>query len=290
MGPSVIRENKITLKNSCETGNARQVLEKSIRQLEKQFETNVETGLITTEAERRLSKKESQLNTKLKKRLWHLSAKQECHDPLFFFQIYLCIFFLFAGEKCGMISWIALFVMIILKSKQIVVNYRWLRKQINKKVQNALVLRDGIYREMDIRNIVTGDILRIKKGQKVPVSVWSVQNPGNKYWEGEIFQEESGKVIACGTTNLKKCNGKYMEYSEDFKEKNRAIYNSIENMEAMEGNILYVLCGFSFLFLVYGWISGQPESFQWMFQMAALVSGGLAVVKEIIGIRDSSLN
>ena len=143
---------------------------------------------------------------------------------------------------------------------------------------------------MDIRNIVTGDILRIKKGQKVPVSVWSVQNPGNKYWEGEIFQEESGKVIACGTTNLKKCNGKYMEYSEDFKEKNRAIYNSIENMEAMEGNILYVLCGFSFLFLVYGWISGQPESFQWMFQMAALVSGGLAVVKEIIGIRDSSLN
>ena len=290
MGPSVIRENKITLKNSCETGNARQVLEKSIRQLEKQFETNVETGLITTEAERRLSKKESQLNTKVKKRLWHLSAKQECHDPLFFFQIYLCIFFLFAGEKCGMISWIALFVMIILKSKQIVVNYRWLRKQINKKVQNALVLRDGIYREMDIRNIVTGDILRIKKGQKVPVSVWSVQNPGNKYWEGEIFQEESGNVIACGTTNLKKCNGKYMEYSEDFKEKNRAIYNSIENMEAMEGNILYVLCGFSFLFLVYGWISGQPESFQWMFQMAALVSGGLAVVKEIIGIRDSSLN
>ena len=290
MGPSVIRENKITLKNSCETGNARQVLEKSIRQLEKQFETNVETGLITTEAERRLSKKESQLNTKVKKRLWHLSAKQECHDPLFFFQIYLCIFFLFAGEKCGMISWIALFVMIILKSKQIVVNYRWLRKQINKKVQNALVLRDGIYREMDIRNIVTGDILRIKKGQKVPVSVWSVQNPGNKYWEGEIFQEESCKVIACGKTNLKKCNGKYMEYSEDFKEKNRAIYNSIENMEAMEGNILYVLCGFSFLFLVYGWISGQPESFQWMFQMAALVSGGLAVVKEIIGIRDSSLN
>ena len=81
-----------------------------------------------------------------------------------------------------------------------------------------------------------------------------------------------------------------MEYSEYFKEKNRAIYNSIENMEAMEGNILYVLCGFSFLFLVYGWISGQPESFQWMFQMAALVSGGLAVVKEIIGIRDSSLN
>ena len=189
-----------------------------------------------------------------------------------------------------MISWIALFVMIILKSKQIVVNYRWLRKQINKKVQNALVLRDGIYREMDIRNIVTGDILRIKKGQKVPVSVWSVQNPGNKYWEGEIFQEESGKVIACGTTTLKKCNGKSMEYSEDFKEKNRAIYNSIENMEAMEGNILYVLCGFSFLFLVYGWISGQPESFQWMFQMTALVSGGLAVVKEIIGIRDSSLN
>ena len=94
MGPSVIRENKITLKNSCETGNARQVLEKSIRQLEKQFETNVETGLITTEAERRLSKKESQLNTKVKKRLWHLSAKQECHDPLFFFQIYLCIFFI----------------------------------------------------------------------------------------------------------------------------------------------------------------------------------------------------
>lgn len=290
MEPSVIRDSKITLKNSCECESPRQDREKSIRQLEEQFETNVETGLVTTEAEKRLSKRESKYYTKERKRLWHLSAKEKCRDPLFFFQIYLCFFFMFVGEKYFIISLVTFFATTILKSRQILDNYRYLRNRFEKKVQNARVLRDGIYRQMDVRNIVTGDILRIKKGEKVPVSVWSIHNPDNRYWEGEIFPEESGKVIACGRAALRKNNRNNMDRLEKCKEKENILNNEKEMVDVLEGNILYALCGFSFLFLVYGWFSGQPESFRWMYLTSALVSGGLAIVKEIIGIRISSLN
>lgn len=271
MDPSVLSDNKII-------------------QLEKQFETNVESGLITTEAEKRLSRKESQYKTKEKKRLWHVSIIQECQDPLFFFQIYLCSFFLLAGEKCWIISLLTFFTTAALKGRQILWNYRCLLQQTEKKIQKALVLRDGIYRRMNVRNIVTGDILRIKRGEKVPVSVWSIQNPENKYWEGEIFQEESGKVIACGTTALQKNDGNCSEKSKEWKEKEQIMRERKETMDVLEGNILYGLCGFSFLFLVYGCLSGQAESFQWLYLTATLVSGGLAFVKEIIGIQVSSLN
>ena len=60
--------------------------------------------------------------------------------------------------------------------------------------------------------------------------------------------------------------------------------------ERLEENVLFVLCGISFLFLLYGWLGGETKYFQWMYLIASLVSGGLAIVKEIIGIYGFSLN
>lgn len=277
---------------------------RAVRKLEKQLETDVEMGLVTTEAQNRIPKKEKQFYTKEKKRLWHWSAEQKCQDPLFFFQMFLCFFFLYMGERYWVISFLTFGITIILKGRQIVSNHRYLMDLIQKERKKVLVLRDGIYRKMDVRKIVPGDILRIKNGEPMPVSGFSVGNPDRKYWEGDIFNEESGKVIACGRAFLQTDSpkqGKSMMrlseegrmMSEDFLMKSGHEPEDatvIHVVERLEENVLFVLCGISFLFLLYGWLGGETKYFQWMYLIASLVSGGLAIVKEIIGIYGFSLN
>lgn len=277
---------------------------RAVRKLEKQLETDVEVGLVTTEAKNRLPKKEKQFYLKEKKRLWHWSAEQNCQDPLFFFQMFLCFFFLYMGERYWIISFLTFIITMILKGKQIVSNQHYLMDLIQKERKKTLVLRDGIYRKMDVRKIVPGDILRIKNGEQMPVSGVSVENPDRKYWEGDIFNGESGKVIACGRvflqTDFQEQEESMMRLSEESQIMSEDFLMKLGHepkddtmkpvADRLEENVLFLLCGLSFLFLIYGWLGGQTKYFQWMYLIASLASGGLAIVKEIIGIYGFSLN
>lgn len=167
--------------------------------LEQEYETSLEKGLTAGEVNRRLSENRFEYLTKEKKRSWIRSAEQECLDPLFFFLLFLCTFYFLTEEK----GWLAALplpvIVLLLKVGQAKRNNMFLQKRKELFLPKIQVLRDGVYRYIDVREIVIGDILRLKKGKRVPAAVRSLINPGVVYEKGDVFPEESGKAVAMGS-------------------------------------------------------------------------------------------
>lgn len=167
--------------------------------LEQEYETSLEKGLTAGEVNRRLSENRFEYLTKEKKRSWIRSAEQECLDPLFFFLLFLCTFYFLTEEK----GWLAALplpvIVLLLKVGQAKRNNMFLQKRKELFLPKIQVLRDGVYRYIDVREIVIGDILRLKKGKRVPTAVRSLINPGVVYEKGDVFPEESGKAVAMGS-------------------------------------------------------------------------------------------
>lgn len=179
----------------------------SAERLEQEYETSLTKGLTAGEVKRRLSENRKDYLTKEKKRSWLRSAEQECLDSLFFFLIFLCVFLVLTGEEGWLTALPAPVLVSILKTRQVVRNHRFLQERKKLFLPKAQVLRDGTYQYVDVREIVIGDILRLKKGKKVPATVHSLTKPGVIYEKGEIFPEESGRAMAAGlsgSTVLKK--------------------------------------------------------------------------------------
>ena len=175
--------------------------------LEQDYETSLKTGLTAGEVNRRLSENRWEYLAKEKKRSWIRSAEQECLDPLFFFLIFLCAFLFLVGEKEWLTALPAPVLVSILKMRQVMRNHRFLEERKTMFLPKAQVFRDGTYQYIDVREIVSGDILRLKKGAKVPVTVHSLTKSGVIYEKGEKFPEESGRAVAAGppgSTVLKK--------------------------------------------------------------------------------------
>lgn len=174
----------------------------SEKKLEEQYHTDIAKGLGTSEANRRLAENRLEYLTKEKKRSWLRSIKQECLDPLFFFLVFLAVFLFTVGEKGWVFITGVLFFLLLIKGKQIIKNYRFLQERKKRFLPAVQVLRDGIYKEIAVREIVTGDIVRLKRGQKTPVPVCSLTRPGIIYEKGEIFSEETGKAVAAVSPGL----------------------------------------------------------------------------------------
>lgn len=176
-------------------------------ELEREYETSLEKGLAADEVKRRLSENRREYLTKEKKRSWLRSAEQECLDPLFFFLIFLCAFLLLINEKGWLTALVALVLVSVMKMRQIKRNYKFFQERKKLFLPKIQVLRDGIYQYVDVREIVIGDIVRLKKGKKVPTTVHSLTKPGVIYEKGEKFPEQSGRAMAAGppgSTVLKK--------------------------------------------------------------------------------------
>lgn len=167
--------------------------------LEQDYATSLKTGLTAGEVNRRLSENRWEYLAKEKKRSWIRSAEQECLDPLFFF---LCAILFLVGEKEWLTALPAPVLVFVLKMRQVVRNHQFLEERKTLFLPKVQVFRDGIYQYIDVREIVFGDILRLKKGKKVPVTVHSLKNPGVIYEKGEKFPEESGRAVAAGPPGL----------------------------------------------------------------------------------------
>lgn len=168
--------------------------------LEQEYETSIIHGLAASEANRRLAENPWKYLTKEKKRSWLRSIKQECLDPLFFFLIFLSAFLCMIGETGWQIAVFFLLVVLLLKGRQVMDNYYFLQNRKQLFLPKVQVLRDGKYKYIDVREIVIGDILRLKKGQKVPAAVCSLAQPGVIYEKGIYFPEEAGKVIVAAVS------------------------------------------------------------------------------------------
>lgn len=165
-------------------------------ELEQEYETDIMRGLAAAEVNRRLAENPLQYLTKEKKRSWLRSIKQECLDPLFFFLIFLSVFLCITEETGWQLALGFLLLVSALKGRQVLDNYKFLQHRKQLLLSRVQVLRDGCYTYIDAREIVAGDILRLKKGQKVPTAVCSLTLPGVIYEKGRCFPEEAGKVIA----------------------------------------------------------------------------------------------
>ena len=54
-----------------------------------------------------------------------------------------------------------------------------------------MVLRENIFQCVQVNSLVKGDIVRLKRGEKVPLAVISLKLPYKEYKQGEIFAENT---------------------------------------------------------------------------------------------------
>ena len=196
--PGSGREERADRGRSAAVGQSGTDESHSPGELELEYETSAARGLTETEADRRLAENRREYLTREKKRTGLQSIKQECLDPLFFFLLFLSVLLILAGGNGWQITLFGGCLVFLLKIRQAMRNYTYLRETEKLLLPRIQVLRDGVYRYIDVREIVVGDVLRLKKGQKVPVSVYSLGKPEIFYEKGSIFTGESGRAVAVG--------------------------------------------------------------------------------------------
>lgn len=266
-----------------------------VRKIEEEFETNVDSGLNSGEAGRRLSENKEKYLTKEKKRLWLRSAEQECLEPLFFFLIFLSLFFTVIQARQWGWAWGFTGITAIFKARQIWQNRRLLQNRREDLFPRVQVLRDDIYQEIEERKVVVGDILRMKKGEKAPVTIKSIAK-GIVYEKGEIYLEESGKtvVIALPAMDLLKKRRKISEILKgsehlplraQWSAETEMIWNKYAKIvQLTEEKALSALCIFSAVLLVAAIVREEDWFVQEIFSTTCIVCGTLSIWKEALWI------
>lgn len=216
--------------------------DRTIEYLELKYDTNIQRGLTLAKVRQKQHGKRSSGNsiTKEKKRIWFMCLKQECHNLLFFFFLYLCVvsvLFQF-DQRVKTVLFMSFMVFLSGKVEKTFRYSKVLFEQEEIYKPKVVVLRENIFQCVQVNSLVKGDIVRLKRGEKVPLAVISLELPYKEYKQGEIFAENTGRAIVTQQMvypffeNVKENTGinrtvketeniedKYVEKNESMKEK-----------------------------------------------------------------------
>lgn len=165
-------------------------ISKDVDTIEKTLKTNLERGLSSKEAETRLEKYGPNILAKeYKVRFWAI-FKEEVTEPLILLLIGVGILYSFWGELRDAITIIIIISVLVIVE---VWNEYRAKRSINALQRLAsptvLVLRDGELIEIKTTEIVSGDIVPIVAGQRVPADLRLVETYGVSVDESSLTGE-----------------------------------------------------------------------------------------------------
>lgn len=217
--------------------------DRMIEYLELKYDTNIQRGLTLAKVRQKQHGKRNYRNsiTKEKKRIWFMCLKQECQDRLFFFFLYLCVVsVLFQFDQ--RVKTVLFVSFMIFLSGKVEKTFRY-SKVLFKKEEiykpKVVVLRENIFQCVQVNSLVKGDIVRLKRGEKVPLAIISLKLPYKEYKQGEIFAENTGRAIVTQQVvypffeNVKENTGinRTVKMTENIEDK------YVEKNESMKGKI-----------------------------------------------------
>ena len=217
--------------------------DRTIEYLELKYDTNIQRGLTLAKVRQKQRGKRSSRNsiTKEKKRIWFMCLKQECRNLLFFFFLYLCVvsvLFQF-DQRVKTVLFVSFMVFLFGKVEKTFRYSKVLFKKEEIYKTKVVVLRENIFQCVQVNSLVKGDIVRLKRGEKVPLAVISLKLPYKEYKQGEIFAENTGRAIVTQQVvypffeNVKENTGinRTVKMTENIEDK------YVEKNESMKGKI-----------------------------------------------------
>ena len=217
--------------------------DRTIEYLELKYDTNIQRGLTLAKVRQKQRGKRSSRNsiTKEKKRIWFMCLKQECQNLLFFFFLYLCVvsvLFHF-DQRVKTVLFVSFMVFLFGKVEKTFRYSKVLFKKEEIYKTKVVVLRENIFQCVQVNSLVKGDIVRLKRGEKVPLAVISLKLPYKEYKQGEIFAENTGRAIVTQQVvypffeNVKENTGinRTVKMTENIEDK------YVEKNESMKGKI-----------------------------------------------------
>ena len=217
--------------------------DRKIEYLELKYDTNIQRGLTLAKVRQKQRGKRSSRNsiTKEKKRIWFMCLKQECQNLLFFFFLYLCVvsvLFQF-DQRVKTVLFVSFMVFLFGKVEKTFRYSKVLFKKEEIYKTKVVVLRENIFQCVQVNSLVKGDIVRLKRGEKVPLAVISLKLPYKEYKQGEIFAENTGRAIVTQQVvypffeNVKENTGinRTVKMTENIEDK------YVEKNESMKGKI-----------------------------------------------------
>lgn len=173
--------------------------DRTIEYLELKYDTDIQRGLTLAKVRQKQRGKECYKNrrTKEKKRIWFTCLRREYQNLLFFFFLYLCVVsVLFQFDQEVRATLFVSFIFVLLwKAKKAFRYSKVLCKQKEMYSPKAVVLRENTFQCEQVDALVKGDIVRLKREEKVPLAVISLKSPYKEYKQGEIFAENTGRAI-----------------------------------------------------------------------------------------------
>lgn len=217
--------------------------DRTIEYLELKYDTNIQRGLTLAKVRQKQRGKRSSRNsiTKEKKRIWFMCLKQECQNLLFFFFLYLCVvsvLFQF-DQRVKTVLFVSFMVFLFGKVEKTFRYSKVLFKKEEIYKTKVVVLRENIFQCVQVNSLVKGDIVHLKRGEKVPLAVISLKLPYKEYKQGEIFAENTGRAIVTQQVvypffeNVKENTGinRTVKMTENIEDK------YVEKNESMKGKI-----------------------------------------------------
>ena len=173
--------------------------DRTIEYLELKYDTDIQRGLTLAKVRQKQRGKGCYKNhrTKEKKRIWFTCLRQEYQNLLFFFYLYLCVvsvLFQF-DQRVRATLFVSFIVVLLWKAKKAFRYSKVLCKQEKMYSPKAVVLRENTFQCEQVNALVKGDIVRLKREEKVPLTVISLKPPYKEYKQGEIFAENTGRAI-----------------------------------------------------------------------------------------------
>ena len=178
--------------------------DRTIEYLELKYDTDIQRGLTLAKVRQKRRGKRNYKNsiTKEKKRIWFMCLKQEYQNLLFFFFLYLCVvsvLFQF-DQRVKTVLFVSFMVFLFWKMEKVSRYSKVLFEQEEMYRPKAVVLRENTFQCMQVNSIVEGDVVRLKRDEKVPLAVISLKPPYKEYKQGEVFTENTGRAIVTQQT------------------------------------------------------------------------------------------
>lgn len=171
---------------------------RTIEYFELKYETDTQRGLSLAQVRRRQQNCGICDRAKEKKRIWLQCFRQEWQNPLFLFFLYLCLtsYVFRFQEKLQLLLFLGGVLLFAIKIKKTFRYGKTFFRQKEMYTKKAVVLREGTFKRSDADGLVRGDILRLKRGERVPTEIVSLKEPYRTYEQGAIFEENTGRGLA----------------------------------------------------------------------------------------------
>lgn len=173
--------------------------DRTMEYLELKYDTDIQRGLTLAKVRQKQRGKRNYRNsiTKEKKRIWFMCLRQEYQNLLFFFFLYLCVVsVLFQFDRSVKFALFVSFIVFLLWKAEKAFRYsKVLFKQEEVYSPKVVALRENTFQCVQVNNIVKGDVVRLKRDEKVPLAVISLKLPYKEYKQGEVFAENTGRAI-----------------------------------------------------------------------------------------------